>query len=152
MLNLVGVKVYLVNLCNIRNILNRTTSMRTLSILYGTRPSIYTWNGWSKLMTTMYHRSWSGVQYQLNWWTIVAENKGRTRILSRRVVGAKITRANHARHTPPALSCPAGQSYITSLGIVLSTPLDLSSLKCHSILILSLISTRFNYLINTSCF
>ena len=38
------------------------------------------------------------VPSQLRWCTIAAENKGRTRVMSHRVVGGKITRANRARH------------------------------------------------------
>ena len=38
-----------------------------------------------------------GVPLQLNGCTIEAENKGRTGVMSRRVVGGKITRANRAR-------------------------------------------------------
>src|SRR6266702_4046153 len=56
----------------------------------------------------------------------------------------KVTVANQAQHTPPALSWFTDQSYITSLGKVLSIPL--LSIKYHLILILSLILTRFNYL------
>ena len=38
-----------------------------------------------------------GVPLQLNRYTIEAENKGRAGVISRRVVGGKITRANRAR-------------------------------------------------------
>ena len=54
--------------CNIGNCRAWQSSMRTLFILYGTKASIYTWNGWQNDM-----------QLQLNWCTIAAENKGGSR-------------------------------------------------------------------------
>ncbi len=49
-----------------------------------------------------------GVPLQLNGCTIEAENKGRTGVMSRRVVGGKITRANRARqHAKSFIPCDA---------------------------------------------
>ena len=50
--------------------------MRTLSIWYGTKASIYTWNGWQKADGNAVGEADDDVPLQLKQNTIAAENKG----------------------------------------------------------------------------
>ena len=60
----------------VRKCRTRQLRMRTLSIWYGTKASIYTWNGWQKADGNAVGEADDDVPLQLKQNTIAAENKG----------------------------------------------------------------------------